>query len=203
MNLILLFPDLQNISRKLREHSSKLKFSYSETTIRIQAPVDSPGDTIYANLIWLAITVVASVIAFVCKEYGFGIMSILTGLGSALYTYMTRNKPPDLKTIRLQNKIVVDTLAQQIIVEHLHPYYQQQVAKTTLVAFSQVQKVKAYDGARTEEHKYGLLCVELTDDVLLYLAEVETMNTTQSLARVLQQILGLPVDPEPKAWWQF
>ncbi|RSK50218.1 hypothetical protein [Hymenobacter rigui] len=203
MDLTPLFPDLQIISRGLREQSSKLKFSYSETTIRIQAPAYSPENTWHAILVWLGITGIFSIGAFISGAYAFGVITALFGLGSAWHMYWTRNNPPSLEAVRLQNDVIVSMLNQQITVEHLHPYFRQRVSETAVVAFQEVREIRANLIGRSEEMEYGEVYLLLTNNTRLYLAEVETMDTARKIARVLRQVLGLPVEPEPKAWWQF
>ena len=197
MNLTPLFPDLQAISRSLQELYSSVKFSYSETAIRLQAKVDKPEYTLYALLIWLSIVSTFSIVTFLSEEYPLSIMSVLFGLFSVWHTYRTRKKPPSMKVVRLQNEVVINTLTRRIMVEHLHPYFRQYAAETTEVSFAEVLQVVA------EGEEYGQVYVVLTDETRLYLIEVESKQVALSIARVLQQILGLPVDPKPKAWWQF
>jgi len=204
MNLTPLFPDLQTISESLRHSGTRLRLQYSTTTIRLKRQKETAGHILFAILLWVVVVGVFVLPAFMQKDYGFGILLLLVGLGMAWHAYRRRNRFPDIEEIRLHNHVLVDTLAQHILVEHLHPYFRQQTAETTTVAFGEVREVRVRKSTiQPVDEDYGEVYLLLTNNTRLYLAEVETMQTTRSIARVLQQVLGLPVEPEPKAWCQF
>ncbi|MET4106152.1 hypothetical protein [Hymenobacter sp. UYP22] len=204
MDLTPLFPDLQAISASLRHSGTRLRLQYSTTTIRLKRPEETTGHILFAVLFWVMVVGVFVLPPFIQEDYGFGILLIVVGLGVAWHAYRKRNRFPAIEEIRLQNNVLIDTLAQSIVVEHLHPYFRQQIAKASTVAFGEVREVRFHKSTiQPVDEDYGEVYLLLTNNTRLYLAEVETMDTTRSLARMLQQVLGLPVDPEPKAWWQF
>ena len=204
MSLIPLFPDLQAISRSLRQCQSSFGFQYSETTIQMQPAVSNVGAGRYALLGQLAFGCFFCLVAVVQGNYIMLGVALLLMIFAAWWAHRARKSGPDIKLIRLQNEVEIDILARQITVEHLHPYFREHVAPTTVVPFAEVINVVACRGrSRSEGENYGQVYLSLTDDSPLYLLEVDTEGVAGSIARLLQQVLGLPVDPEPKSWWQF
>ncbi|WP_044002336.1 hypothetical protein [Hymenobacter swuensis] len=204
MDLTPLFSSLQAISQSLRHSGTRLRLHYSTTTIRLQRQEETSAHLLFTVLFWLVVAVVFLLPTFIQQNYELGTLLLLAGLVVAWHAYRKRNRFPDIEEIRLYNHILVDTLAQSIVVEHLHPYFRQQIAKTSTVAFGEVLEVRVRKSTiQPADEDYGEVYLLLTNNTRLYLAEVETMQTTRSIARVLQQVLGLPVEPEPKAWCQF
>ncbi|TGE24145.1 hypothetical protein E5K00_02720 [Hymenobacter aquaticus] len=204
MSLIPLFPDLQAISRSLRQYQSILVFRYSETSIRMQPVISTSANQRYALLAGLAFGGVFCLVAIMQSNYIVLGMVLLLGLFVVWREYRARKSGPDIKIIRLQNEVEIDIVARRITVEHLHPYFRQHVAETTVAPFAEILNVVACRGrSQSEDEYYGELYLSLTDDSRLYLIEVDSESVARSIARLLQQVLGLPVDPEPTSWWQF
>lgn len=102
-----------------------------------------------------------------------------------------------MQRLSIQNDILVDSVAQQILVEHLSEAYRQQVAQQRLVLFSEVK------GVQVQASGYaGILYLELADAGKLFLLEVEAENIAQQMAYVLRKVIGLP-QPAQRPWWQF
>lgn len=194
MSLIPVYPELKQISRKLTESGSTLTFLYSYSEIRLRwQPLTSEQKR--AGLVFISLFISIWVgMSIYSEEYLMLIPLVVLGL------FMRRDelrKKSDVRELRLQNEIRVDSMTKQIMVEHLNDAYRQQVARGQLVSFSDVRAI----GIQASGYA-GILYLELMDNRKLYLLEVEAEIIARHIAYVLRRVIGLP-EPARRAWWQF
>jgi hypothetical protein len=194
MSLIPVYPQLQQISRRLIESGSSVTFQYSYSKIRLGwNPLTSEQKR--AGLVFLGLFISLWVgISVYNEEY---LMLIPLCIIGVLMWHDERRKKSDVRELRLQNDIQVDSIAQQILVEHLNEEYRQQVAKEQLISFRDVIAI----GVQASGYA-GILYLELINEKKLFLLEVEAENIAQHMANALRQIIGLP-EPMGRPWWQF
>ena len=195
MSNITFFPELQSIARDLRHINSILTFRYSESVVTIRS--NAPNSESKRNHLLLRLAVLSLVIgmALYVQAYFF----LIFAAASVLWQWRSYTKNQhDIKTLRFENEVVIDSAAKHIYVEHLHPYYREQVAASDTFAFNDIcavrvrqRRVKSVSGESTKY--YGQLYFALADETDFFLLEVEDERIANNMARALQFLLGLPM----------
>jgi hypothetical protein len=203
MSNVTFFPELQSIARDLRHINSSLTFRYSDSVVTIRSAVSSSESKRNHFLLILAVFSVVIGMALYTQAYFFLFAAV-----SVLWQWRRHtNKQHDIKALRFENEVVVDSASKHIYVEHLHPYYREQVAAEDTLAFNDIhavhvrqRRVKSASGESTKY--YGQLYFVLTDETDFFLLEVEDERIANNMARALQFLVGLPMQPlQEKSWF--
>ncbi|MBC6698657.1 hypothetical protein [Hymenobacter sp. BT190] len=202
MTITNLFPQLQAIVRDLRYKSSDISIRYSESVVIMRAATAAPAQQQHTLLAGVAAFCFIGWFTLYSHEYMFGAFGVLM---LAWHFYKLYRPSYDTKMLRLQNEVVFDNELQQVLVEHLHPYYREKVVEQETFAYSEVLEIgmlRQRRRAGDHSHLYGQLFLTLTDESRCFLLEVEDIRIANNLVYALQQLVGLPAPPpEEKPWY--
>jgi hypothetical protein len=204
MSNVNFFPELQEIARDLRHINSALSFRYSDSVVTVRSAVSNSEQQRTHLLLILFVFSLIIGIALYTQNYFF----LIIAAASAIWQWRSyARKKHDIKALRFENEVVVDNATEQICVEHLHPYYREQVASASTFAFNEIRAVRVRQrrvNSDSSQHTkyYGQLYFTLADETDFFLLEVEDERIANNMARALQFLLGLPMQlRQEKPWY--